>query len=443
MDEKVRLIRTDAAGRGYEVDQRGLSRHRYAGTPTLEVDGSQGSHPLLGFGASMTDASAWLLTTLTADARARLLDDLFGADGLNLSIVRTNVGSSDYATEVYCYDDVPGDEEMRHFSVAHDEAYLIPTLREVKEVCPDVFLFSSMWSCPGWMKLGGEMCGGYVRRRCLPALANYYTEYLKAYREHGLELDAYTIQNEPCTHQRGLMPAGILHPEYEMELHAELMPPRLAAAGLHPQVWMFDHNYCDWSLVAAMLDEPEVRRHVDAVAFHPYDGDAGMLSQLLARHPGMTLHMTEKGPNLDAVATGQDELWWTESICQALNHGCSSYVGWNIALDEFGCPNVGPFRCSGLVEIHTGSQAITPSAQYRAFRHFAPFARRGAEILHCCREPDWPAEIQATAFRNPDGGLVLVFGNKGRQRMVQIHCRDAWLQVILTPKSVSTLVLEP
>ena len=176
MDEKVRLIRTDAAGRGYEVDQRGLSRHRYAGTPTLEVDGSQGSHPLLGFGASMTDASAWLLTTLTADARARLLDDLFGADGLNLSIVRTNVGSSDYATEVYCYDDVPGDEEMRHFSVAHDEAYLIPTLREVNEVCPDVFLFSSMWSCPGWMKLGGEMCGGYVRRRWLPALANYYTE---------------------------------------------------------------------------------------------------------------------------------------------------------------------------------------------------------------------------------------------------------------------------
>ena len=62
---------------------------------------------ILGFGGAFTDASCYLLSRMSPDVRHKLLSDLYGPSGLRLSVGRTCIGTSDYSTKMYSYDDSP------------------------------------------------------------------------------------------------------------------------------------------------------------------------------------------------------------------------------------------------------------------------------------------------------------------------------------------------
>lgn len=52
---------------------------------------------VLGFGAAMTDSSAWLLwDELPARRRTSVLSDLFASSGIDLNYVRVPIGASDF-----------------------------------------------------------------------------------------------------------------------------------------------------------------------------------------------------------------------------------------------------------------------------------------------------------------------------------------------------------
>lgn len=110
---------------------------------------------------------------MPCEKRRAYLRDIFTKEGLGLSVGRIPVGSSDYSAELYSYDDVPGDIELKHFSIDRDREYIIPMIREVLVVNPDIFLFASPWSPPGWMKNGGSMCGGSMREEFIECYADY------------------------------------------------------------------------------------------------------------------------------------------------------------------------------------------------------------------------------------------------------------------------------
>ena len=440
MSERLKTLVTDANGVAYPAENQPFSRHFYYDATCFDLDTAEVSHTMLGFGVSLTEASCYLLSRLEDDRRAEWLRNIFSPDGLNLSIVRMNVGSSDYSTEVYSYNDVPDDIEMKHFSIEHDEAYVIPVAKEVKALRDDLFMMASPWSPPGWMKTGGEMCGGEMRHKYLPAFANYYVEYLKAYREHGLLIDAITMQNEVDTDQIGRMPQSRLHPDFEMELCGYLMPPRLTAAGLNTKIWLYDHNYNNWKRVMYMLSDPEVKKHVDAVAWHPYCGCPEMIRQIREAHPGLPFQLTEKGPNIKPNSAEQEPLWWAKTISGALNNGCASFIGWNCALDENGQPNTGDFECAGLVEIHSQTGEITPSVQYHAFKHFAPYIKRGAELLHCYTNKELPAHLTCVVCRNPDKSYAAVMSNSSHiPASIQFKRNGEYLRVLLRPKAIVTI----
>src|SRR5262245_50392439 len=65
----------------------------------IEVDPERRYQTMVGFGASVTDASAWLIRNRLNEAqRAALLEELFGRDGgLGLSFTRISIGASDFS----------------------------------------------------------------------------------------------------------------------------------------------------------------------------------------------------------------------------------------------------------------------------------------------------------------------------------------------------------
>src|SRR5208337_403923 len=108
--------------------------------PLIAVDDAQRFQEIDGFGASLTDAAAWLfakkLTPAQTDAAFKSL--FSRKDGIAVSFLRQPIGSSDLSATVYSYDDLcvqggttacvtpagVNDYKLEHYSLRHDEEYI-------------------------------------------------------------------------------------------------------------------------------------------------------------------------------------------------------------------------------------------------------------------------------------------------------------------------------
>jgi glucosylceramidase len=212
------------------------------GDSAIVLDPGKKFQEMLGFGAALTDATCYMFNQLPAAARDELFHELFHPSELALNVCRTCIGASDYSTEVFSYDEGEPDPEMKRFSIAHDQAYVLPMLRLARKTNPDLFLFSSPWSPPGWMKAGGSMLGGSMRQHYFGPYALYFVKFLQAYAAEGVPVQAITVQNEVDTDQDGRMPACSWPQEYEIGFVKNHLGPALEKSGLKTKIWTLDHN---------------------------------------------------------------------------------------------------------------------------------------------------------------------------------------------------------
>lgn len=409
------------------------------GTPVLDLDAAKPSHKFLGLGVSFAEASCKILTELPEEVRRKVMRMLWTKDGVNLSVGRIHVGCSDYSAHVYTYDDVKDDMTLEHFTIADDRKYVLPVIREALRLNPSLFCFSSVWTPPAWMKLNGELCGGWISRRHLPVFCDYYVKFLQAYRAEGVEVKALTVQNEPYSDQDGQSPDCKWGPEEEMDVVGRLLPPKLKAAGLSPQVWLRDSEPDEWQQTLWELKDPDVRANIGGIAWHSYGSDPDNMRRVRERYPDIPMYHTEMGPHTDYEK--RSLVWWGALVTKFLNAGCGSFTSWCPVLDENGLPNVSRgFNCAGLVEVHSETQVVRPSNQYLLFRHIGPYVERGADILAA------PPGRTVTAFRNPDGSHVIVAVNTAtsteKKMQLQVKFRGAYNSFQLPTGSVSTIVLK-
>lgn len=391
---------------------------------------------ILGFGGAFTDAACYMFSQLSVEARQKLFHELFHPTEMGLNVCRTCIGASDYSTELYGFDEGEPDPELKRFSIDHDKTYLLPILREARKVNPDLFLLSSPWSPPGWMKANNSMLGGSMRKKYFGSYAQHFVKFLRAYTAEGVPIQAVTTQNEVDTDQDGRMPACLWGQEYEIEFIAKHLGPALQTAGLNTKIWLLDHNYDLWGRVICSLDVEDVRKHCSAVAWHGYVGSVDMISRVHAAHPNVSMHWTEGGPDYTSPTYATDWSTWAGVCTEALNHWCSSVIAWNLALDEMGRPNIGPFPCGGLVTIHSQTKEITHSGEYRAINHFSRSIRRGARRFASMSQTKSLAHV---ACENPDGQKILIVTNPGSATKVSVQMGKMTTQVSLESDSVTTL----
>jgi glucosylceramidase len=162
-----------------------------------------------------------------------------------------------------------------------------------------------------------------------------------------------------------------------------------------------------------------------------------MISKAHAAHPDANMYWTEGGPDYTSPTYAADWVSWAKTFSEALQHWCGSITGWNLALDEKGRPNIGPFPCGGLVTIHSQTKEISRSGQYWAFAHFARSIRRGAKrIGSTCNN----STLSHVACQNPDGNTVLVLANSGATRPATLRLGNNVANLTLDSDSVTTLV---
>jgi glucosylceramidase len=406
------------------------------GANEITVDPTRKFQEMLGFGAAFTDAACYTFHRLSAPAREQLFHTLFHPSEMGLNVCRTCMGASDYSTEVFSYDEGEPDPEMTRFSISHDQEYVLPMLREARKANPDLFLFSSPWSPPGWMKAGGSMLGGSMRQHYFDPYSKYFVKFLQAYAAEGVPVQAVTVQNEVDTDQDGRMPACCWPQEYEMGFVKKYLGPALQESGLKTKIWILDHNYNLWGRAVAELDDPDVHKFCNSVAFHGYVGTPEQMSKFHEAYPEASIYWTEGGPDYTAPDYATDWANWGKTFSGAINNWCQSITGWNLALDEKGRPNIGPFPCGGLVTINSQNKEITYSGQYWAFAHFSRHVRRGAKRVYSAGTA---TSIDQVAFENADGQKVLVLSNSGDSKTVLIRQGNNSAEFALPAKSMGTL----
>ena len=155
-----------------------------------------------GFGFTLTGGSAMHLSKMEKGARGKLLKELFGTEKgeIGISYLRLSVGASDLDEYPWSYLDLPKGKQdfaLQNFSLGYDSLYLIPILKEILAISPAIQFMGSPWSPPSWMKDNQDSRGGRLLPEYYDVYARYLVKYIQSMRNHGIDISALTIQNEP------------------------------------------------------------------------------------------------------------------------------------------------------------------------------------------------------------------------------------------------------
>jgi glucosylceramidase len=360
-----------------------------------------------GFGAAMTDSSAWLIANeLTAAQRDELMRRLFSPDGIGMSYVRVPIGSSDHALSHYTYDDTCCD--LSDFSLAHDAAYVIPVLQQAKALNPNLKLMGSAWSGPAWMKSPARLNGGRLNAEYADEYAAYLARFVSGYAQQGLPISAVAMQNEPQSVPHDY-PGMWMTPADQAALASQHLGPALAGTGT--KILALDHNWALAHYAVDVLDDPAARQYVAGTAFHCYGGTPDQ--QLITRnaHPDKEILFTECASGGWATDWADNLVWdGVNLLVGATRNWARTALKWNIALDRDGGPHTGGCtNCAGIVTIDRAGGGVTYNHDYYSIGHASKFVRPGAQRIASSTHPQ--AGLHTVAFRNPDGSKALVAVN--------------------------------
>jgi glucosylceramidase len=408
--------------------------------PVIVVDTTQTYQTIDGFGNSLTGGSAIVLNKMAKTNRTALLKELFGTDGKNIGIsyLRISIGASDLSDRVFSYADVPEgqtDPDLNSFSIAAEKTDLIPVLKEILAINPDIKIMGSPWSAPVWMKTNNSSIGGSLKTEYFDAYARYFVKYVQAMQNEGIIIDALTIQNEPL--YGGNNPSMIMQPEDQALFIKQNLGPAFAAAGITTKIIVYDHNADRPDYPMTIYSDPEAAKYVDGAAFHLYGGTIDALSTVHDAYPLKNLYFTEQWVGAPGNLAA-DLKWHVETlIIGATRNWSRNVIEWNLASDPSYNPHTdgGCDQCLGTVTLAGNSVVRNPA--YYILAHSAKFVRPGSVRIGT----NVPGNLPNVAFKTPDGSKVLIVINTSdSQKTFYLKFRGEAVQLVLNAGAVGTYI---
>jgi glucosylceramidase len=426
-----------------------LTNTRPIGVPLITVDDTVRYQRLEGFGAAITDSSAWLIhDQLAPGRRKRLMQDLFGASGIDLSFLRVPIGASDFTTGgPYTYDDGRADPALARFSIAHDLGYVIPAIRGALGANPVLQILATPWSPPAWMKANGQLGNlggsGTLLRSAYKQLARYIVKFIEAYAAAGVPIDAITPQNEPGVEVP--YPSMNLPENDEATLVTSTLAPALHAAGLHPRIFGFDGVWATPSY-AYGLASGRAAGALAGISWHCYFGNPGAMSAVHRRAPRLEQIVDECSPEVRKFSTA-------ELTIASLRNWASAVAVWNLALDASGgpvqTPNVGCSGCTGVATVRGHDFRL--SLKYFQLGQVSRFVHRGAYRIGSGHFVSYGTDrgntmvvssgLDDVAFVNPDGTKVLVaYDNSAKPITFAVQSDGRFFTYAIPPGATTTFM---
>lgn len=413
--------------------------------PTLETDGSR-HQMVLGFGGCFNELGALALKQLPLTAQKEALAALFGADGCRFNFCRLPIGASDYALQWYSCDETDGDYTMKHFTVAHDEQYLIPYIKQALAVRKDIAFFASPWSPPTWMKTKRTFNHGTLRwePKVLRAYALYLQRFVEAYHKRGINVTQVHPQNEPMSDQK--FPSCVWTGEQLRQFIAEYLGPHFERNKVRADIWLGTINGPDtdyrwaWTrfdnFANLVLSDPKAARYVKGVAYQWAGKHA--VQQTHNAYPHVPIIQSENECG-DGANTWTYARYVFELIQHYFTNHAVAYVYWNMILPVGGASTWG-WPQNSMLTVDPDTRELQYQYEYYVIKHLARWVDPGAVRLGL-RGP-WTSN--ALAFENPDGTIVVVMTNPfADERRLALLAGKTAVALTLEPSSFHTFVVPP
>jgi glucosylceramidase len=416
--------------------------------PSIFIDPSKPFQTFIGIGAALTDASAETFAKLPKDKQEAFLAACFDKKkGVGYNLIRTNIHSCDFSSGSYTYV-AEGDKALSTFSVQHDEKYRIPFIKKaIAAAGGKLNLFVSPWSPPAWMKDNGTMLqGGKLKPEFYQSWANYYVKFIQAYEKQGIPIWGLTVQNEPMAKQT--WESCMYTAEEERDFIKNYLGPTLWKNGMKSKKLIaWDHNRdLLYQRASTILNDQKTAKYVWGIGFHWYESWTGAPTpnnvQLVSEaFPKKQLLLTE-ACNYPFSWEGINQWKWGErygsEMISDFNNGATGWTDWNILLDETGGPNHVKNFCFAPIHADTRDGSLHFMNSYYYIGHFSKFIQPGARRIASSSSR---AQLQTTAFQNPDGSIAVVIMNGADTKVdYKLFIGGQAVSATSLPHSISTLM---
>jgi len=405
----------------------------------IDVDSTQTFQTIDGFGYALTGGSAYLINRLSAATRNSLLQELFGTadNSIAISYLRISIGASDLNASVFSYDDLPAgqtDVNLDNFSLSQDTLDLIPILKQILAINPNIKILGSPWSPPLWMKDNGNSIGGSLQTQYYDAYARYFVKYIQQMQANGITINAITPQNEPL--YGGNNPSMIMTAQQQADFIKNNLGPGFQAAGITTKIIVYDHNCDRPDYPIAILNDAGARPFVDGSAFHLYGGDISALSTVHNAFPDKNLYFTEQWTG--AKESFGDNLKWhvKNVIIGTVRNWGKVVLEWNLANDGNFNPHTqgGCTECKGAITL---DGAVNRNPSYYIVAHASKFVPPGSVRI----ASNIVGNLYTAAFKTPAGKKVVIVENDGTTESgFNIRFKGQWAATSLAAGAVGTYV---
>ncbi|WP_309400389.1 glycoside hydrolase family 30 protein [Cerasicoccus maritimus] len=419
---------------------------------TLTLNPDKTFQTLVGIGGSFTESGAQVLSELSKTKRELALRSYFSPSGARISLTRTHIASSDFSVTNYTYAPVPGDKDLKHFSIEPDHKYLLPMIKEAQGIAGAEFkILSSPWTPPPWMKTNNHWNGGNLKREYYQTFSDYIVKYIQAYEAEGIPIWGITPANEPLGNGNNW--ESVHFSAHEMSnFIADYLGPTLEKHVPDLKVWAYDqnrgHHLVEWA--EAILGNPKSAKYVDGMAVHWYqstvDVGAESLDEVHAKFPDKQILHSEgcidaMGDDEEIGVWLEDDWYWrpeasdwgyiwaadddkvnhpkyrpfyryARDLIGGFNHHLVGWVDWNMFLNTRGGPNHARNYCLAPILVDSGKDSFYRTPLFYAMAHFSRYMRPGAKRIELTGHDE---TLMATAFQNPDQSIAVAVFNTSEE----------------------------
>ncbi|KAL4150904.1 hypothetical protein PRNP1_010299 [Phytophthora ramorum] len=443
--------------------------------PTYSIDVSTQYQTMIGFGGSFTDSAAINIYKLSSTMQQMVLDQYYSDKGLEYSLGRVTIGSTDFSTSIYSYNDNEGDLAMERFSIDVDrQSKKIELIqRALKASSRGTKLFASSWAPPAWMTtenttincaLQGNPGEAYWR-----ALALYYSRFFDEYAKEGIDFWAMTVQNEPTKSilQTSEWQSLRMTAEQQRDFAKLDLGPLMAKT--HPDLKIIAGDDQKSGILdeLAPFEDVDAMKYISGLGVHWYrnldffffsiGGDFDKLLTFHNKFPNVFMLATEAcegylpswlGTGSGASLKDADKSWsraenYGHDIIEDINNFVGGWTDWNLALDTTGGPN----WANNLVDAPILVDEVSGAEFYKQpmfyiMGHFSKFVPAGSRRIELPKTKTLN-NFHRCAFVTPDNNVVVQFMNRDNSAVtVSVKQTDAKTFTLTLPAhSMQTVIL--
>ena len=429
---------------------------------------------ITGFGGAFTESSAYLLNKLGKENRKKIIEAYFGEEGAKYSLTRTHMNSCDFSLSNYSYSPIEGDKELNHFSIKEDQDDLIPMIKDAMAVSKDGFkIFGSPWTAAPWMKDNNDWVGGKLLPEYYDTWALFFSKYVDAYKEEGIDIWGFTVENEPLGNGNNWESMHYT-PDEMTNFVQNYLGPKLEADGKGDlKILGYDQNrehLKEW--VDSQYKNEETSKYFDGTAIHWYASTYEVFPEELqyAHNKAPNKHLIQAEACVDSeIPKWQDDKWYWQKeatdwgwdwapeedkhlhpkyapvnryvrdIIGCLNNWVDGWVDWNMVLDKEGGPNWFKNWCVAPVVVDPEKDEVYFTPIYYTLSHFSKYIRPEAKVIGVENTDD---SLLVTAAKNPDNSIAVVIFNEGtKTKYFSLTLGDQSKDISINPQAIQTIVI--